>query len=222
MLNNICRRKGEKKGKTYEDVISPYATSPIPVPSMFVSDNPAFNLNDEMNRDQTSTAGMGALAGSIPSYNTTPTSQRAMPVSGVYAEIGDVSGSSSQLPFTPDAGLQLGLQRPYNNNNRGSTDSGLYSTPSDRHIRNFEGPYATSTETLDSNRGNTPTRSPPLSPAQVEALYAKPVKVKKPKKPSDVNNEPPELPPVRYDLGDLSRTDDSSHNVSRDTIETDV
>ena len=203
---------------------------------MFSSDNAAFNLYDEVSvtNSQTPSAGTGDLGAPLSAYRT-PRARRATG-NDVYAEVGDASfSSSSQLPFTPDPELRLGLQRK-------DTDSGLYSLPSEKraiihcnegpYATAFEGPYATAYATSNIALGSVGREKKPpvpntstLSPSQIEALYAKPNKVKR--QPKQSQDQPPELPPARQisikdNSGDISRTNDSSHNVSRETIETNV
>ena len=192
--------------------------------------NPAFQ---DISADQSFIAGKGAIGPYTPE-KTNNNYTRQLPA----------------LPFSPDPGLNLDLRMAspvVYSELPGSRDSGLYSTPDSfhPHYTGYEGPYALSTDTLNSMGGvrsepsahSTPTPRRP-TPQELEAMYAKPNKLKKPsttrvgsgsmsscedlRSPAVVMTPDPGVNDLRVtDHGEWS-ANSAGHNTSRETMETDT
>lgn len=136
----------------------------------------------------------------------------------MYAEIGGIGQPKTpnhklnlnQLPFTPDPNLKLGLDARY------SMDSGLYSEPTDvdRVVGHgaLEGPsiMRISQTSLSGISQGSVSRNPvvmnPMTPDEIDALYAKPNKGKyaqqqQPNPPSTRNSSNQSLPSFRDPMG---------------------
>ena len=105
----------------------------------------------------------------------------------LYSEIGGVDRHVNPLPFTPDPTLQLGLQTNGEPGYRCSTDSGLYSEPTD--LERIAGRGALDVPSIMRISNSSLSRMPdctnqapimtPMTPDEIDALYAKPNKVKR-------------------------------------------
>lgn len=106
------------------------------------------------------------------------------PPDPMYAEI-DSMPVGTMLPFKPDPNLRLGLQDPQAY--RGSSDSGLYSMPLEPDTLAGHGALEggasimrISNSSLSRSVENQAPVMTPMTQDEIDALYAKPHKVRKP------------------------------------------